>query len=161
MLGRAVNTRTALLLLLCCSRWSTALDGDARATAGAGDKAAAAAAAAAAAQASSAHECQNVLFVNFQGDQQIRFALSRDGFHYTPLLNNTVVPGFTDGNEATSLRDPYLNWDPKSQLYRMVATDGHRFGHDAQIWYWESKDLLTCACTGPAFPSIRGPRLSS
>ena len=98
------------------------------------------------------HECQNVLFVNFQGDQQIRFALSRDGFHYTPLLNNTVVPGFTDGNEVTSLRDPYLNWDPKSQLYRMVATDGHKFGHDAQIWYWESKDLLTCGCTGPAFP---------
>jgi len=137
MLGRAVNTRTALLLLvLCCSRSSTALDGYARSTVGA------------------VHECQNVLFVNFQGDQQIRFALSRDGFHYTPLLNNTVVPGFTDGNEVTSLRDPYLNWDPKSQLYRMVATDGHKFGHDAQIWYWESKDLLTCGCTGPAFPSM-------
>lgn len=148
MLGRAVNTTTALLVLvLCCSRSSTALDGDARSTVGA---------AAAARQASSAHACQNVLFVNFQGDQQIRFALSRDGFHYTPLLNNTVVPGFTDDNEVTSLRDPYLNWDPKSQLYRMVATDGHKFGHDAQIWYWESKDLLTCACTGTAFPSMYG-----
>ena len=25
----------------------------------------------------------------------------------------------------------------------MVATDGYEFGHDALIWYWETKDLLT------------------
>lgn len=85
--------------------------------------------------------CDGVFFVYFLNDQKIHFALSRDGFHFTPLLNNSAIPGL-DGDNDTSIRDPFVRWDPQSRLYRMVATDGYRFGHDATIWYWESSNLI-------------------
>ena len=94
--------------------------------------------------------CAGVFFVYFEEDQLMRFALSRDGMHFTPLLqqrcNNgkmcgSPVPDF-DGPNTTSIRDPFLRFDPRSKLYRMVATDGYRFGHDAQIWEWHSADLV-------------------
>ena len=86
--------------------------------------------------------CEGIFFVYFQDDQKIRFALSRDGFHWTALYNNAPIPGL-DGDNTTSVRDPFVNFDPVSGIYRMVATDGFKFGHDAQIWYWESSDLLS------------------
>ena len=69
----------------------------------------------------------------FLADQKIRFALSKDALHYMPLLNNSAIPDI-DGNNTTSVRDPFLRWDGQSGLYRMVATDGYKFGHDATIW---------------------------
>ena len=99
---------------------------------------------------SSAAACAGVFFVYFEEDQLMRFALSRDGMHFTPLLqqrcNNgkicgSPVPDF-DGPNTTSIRDPFLRFDPQSKLYRMVATDGYKFGHDAQIWEWHSADLV-------------------
>jgi len=62
--------------------------------------------------------CAGVFFVHFLADQKIRFALSRDGFHFTPLLNNTAVPDL-DGDGNSSIRDPFLRFDPASGLYRM------------------------------------------
>ena len=99
---------------------------------------------------SSAAACAGVFFVYFEEDQLMRFALSRDGMHFTPLLQQSCnngkicgspVPDF-DGPNTTSIRDPFLRFDPQSKLYRMVATDGYRFGHDAQIWEWHSTDLV-------------------
>ena len=62
--------------------------------------------------------CAGVFFVHFLADQKIRFALSRDGFHFTPLLNNSAVPDL-DGDGNSSIRDPFLRFDAASGLYRM------------------------------------------
>jgi hypothetical protein len=92
--------------------------------------------------AGNSSSCEGVFFVHFLGDQLMRFALSRDGLHWMPLLNNTPVPGFDGPGQNKTIRDPFVRFDPASGLYRMVATDGWRFGHDALIWYWESPDLV-------------------
>ena len=65
--------------------------------------------------------CAGVFFVHFLADQKIRFALSRDGFHFTPLLNNTAVPDL-DGDGNSSIRDPFLRFDAASGLYRMCGS---------------------------------------
>ena len=67
--------------------------------------------------------CAGVFFVHFLADQKIRFALSRDGFHFTPLLNNSAVPDL-DGDGNSSIRDPFLRFDAASGLYRMCDSPG-------------------------------------
>ena len=79
--------------------------------------------------------CAGVFFVHFLADQKIRFALSRDGFHFTPLLNNSAVPDL-DGDGNSSIRDPFLRFDAASGLYRMCDSPG----------------ALTPAAVGPSGP---------
>ena len=81
--------------------------------------------------------CAGVFFVHFLADQKIRFALSRDGFHFTPLLNNSAVPDL-DGDGNSSIRDPFLRFDAASGLYRMCDSPGGT--------------ALTPAAVGPSGP---------
>lgn len=70
------------------------------------------------------------LFAYFTGNsqygQQIRFAVSEDGYNFTALNKNRPVVSQTKGSSATSsgfARDPYIARDVNGNGYWMVATD--------------------------------------
>ena len=73
------------------------------------------------------------LFVYFKepGNQGIYFALSRDGYHYTPLNDGQPWVATTQAGEL--MRDVFLTRGPDG-IFRMVWT-----------WNWRGKTLLDAA----------------
>lgn len=79
------------------------------------------------------------LFIYFKepGSQGIYFALSRDGYHYTPL--NDGQPWVTPSVPGELMRDVFLTRGP-DHLFHMVWTWGW---HGNSLGYASSPDLLT------------------
>lgn len=86
------------------------------------------------------------LFCYFVGnepeEERIRFALSEDGYNFTPLNGNQPVITQTLGTK--SVRDPYLFRD-RDGCYRIVATDmksADGWASNHCIITWKSTDLI-------------------
>ena len=83
------------------------------------------------------------LFIYFKepGNQGIYFALSRDGYHYTPLNDGQpwLTPSRLSSQEGELMRDPFLTRGPHG-LYRLVWTWGW---HGDSMGYATSTDLVT------------------
>jgi hypothetical protein len=79
------------------------------------------------------------LFVYFKepANQGIYYALSRDGYHFTPL--NDGQPWLPPSQAGELMRDPFLTRSPNG-LYRLVWTWGW---HGNSMGYSTSTDLLT------------------
>lgn len=99
----------------------------------------------------------NYLFAYFtsnsQYGQQIRFAVSKDGYNYTPLNSNKPIVTQTKGDSPNSsgyARDPYIFKGSKDDGYYIVATDmdaspgGMHSGWtgDTCLVTWHSDDLI-------------------
>ncbi len=97
------------------------------------------------------------LYVYFQADvhikgvedQNVHFALSRDGLHWTALHQNRAILLADQGTKA--IRDPYLFYNRLTKKYTILATDLDANGKDwgryanagsLQIAVWESENLL-------------------
>ncbi len=86
------------------------------------------------------------LFAYFLGNEphqeRICFAVSEDGYHFTPLNGNTPVITQTKGKGC--VRDPYI-WKGKDGLYYIIGTDmkcieGWESNHALVVW--RSADLI-------------------
>lgn len=96
------------------------------------------------------------LFAYFTGNtkygQNVRFALSEDGYTFTALNNNepvcTQTQSTTSSTSAGYARDPYITRDPKGNGYYMVATDMDASGMhsswsgDSCVYVWHSNNLV-------------------
>ncbi len=67
------------------------------------------------------------LFVYFTGnskaEEQIRYAISRDGYHFTALNNNQPVIASGQISETGGVRDPHILRGEDGKTFYMVATD--------------------------------------
>lgn len=67
------------------------------------------------------------LFVYFTGndkkEEQIRFALSKDGYHYQALNQNQPVIDAADISETGGVRDPHILRGAGGKTFYIVATD--------------------------------------
>jgi len=99
-------------------------------------------------------EYQGYLFVHFIGEselgEQVYFAISEDGLHWTDLNAGAPVLISSVGDEG--VRDPYILRDEVSGKYYIIATDlriasGKGWGHATTqgsrcVIVWESTDLV-------------------
>lgn len=95
------------------------------------------------------------LFAYFTGNtrngQNVRFALSEDGYTFTALNNNYPVATQTKSTESSTssgyARDPYITRDPNGNGFYMVATDMDASGMhsswsgDSCVYVWHSDNL--------------------
>lgn len=88
------------------------------------------------------------LFTYFTGnsvdEQTVHFAVSADGYHFTPLKGNNAVIRQTLGTNCC--RDPYI-FKGQDGYYYIVATDMDAsanvwWGNSVSMVYWRSKDLV-------------------
>lgn len=96
------------------------------------------------------------LFAYFTGNtkygQNVRFALSEDGYTFTALNNNepvcTQTQSTTSSTSAGYARDPYITRDPNGNGFYMVATDMDASGvhsswsGDSCVYVWHSDNLV-------------------
>lgn len=94
------------------------------------------------------------LFAYFTGNtkngQNVRFALSEDGYTFTALNNNEPVLTQTQGSGTSAgyARDPYITRDPNGNGFYMVATDMDASGihsswsGDSCVYVWHSTNLV-------------------
>ncbi len=94
------------------------------------------------------------LFAYFTGNtkygQNVRFALSEDGYTFTALNNNEPVLTQTQGSGTSAgyARDPYITRDPNGNGFYMVATDMDASGihsswsGDSCVYVWHSDNLV-------------------
>lgn len=72
-------------------------------------------------------ELTGYLFTYFTGNnpdqEQLRFALSRNGYDYTPLLNSNPVVDLTGIGRFSCIRDPHILRGEKDGMFYMVGTD--------------------------------------
>ncbi len=87
------------------------------------------------------------LFAYFVGNapeqERIYFALSRDGYHFSPLNNNNPVVISQSGTKC--VRDPYI-FKGHDGAYYMVATDMRSelgWSSNRDLISWRSEDLVT------------------
>jgi hypothetical protein len=105
------------------------------------------------AAAASASGCDESLLFAFFTSEQLFYALSEDGLHWTTLNGGEPVMSAV---APASIRDPYLHATPGGG-YRLVSTDGQGFGNTPNILTWSSVDLITFSpmqevpVMGPAF----------
>ncbi|WLV78116.1 glycoside hydrolase family 43 protein [Lacticaseibacillus parahuelsenbergensis] len=108
----------------------------------------------------------------YQNGEQIYFALSRDGLHFTALHDNTPV--ITNQLGTHGARDPFL-FRTQAGDYVLLATDLRMYGHTEpgawtraevagsdQLLVWHSKDLVTwdqgeSVTLGPHFGCVWAP----
>lgn len=87
------------------------------------------------------------LFAYFTGNsttqQRIHFAVSKDGYHFTPLNNNEEIITQTKG--TLNCRDPYI-FKGQDGYYYMIATDMDCntgwWGNSTSMVIWRSADLI-------------------
>jgi arabinoxylan arabinofuranohydrolase len=69
----------------------------------------------------------NYLFAYFTGnsksDEAIRFALSKDGYHYTALNSNQPIISSAEISSTGGVRDPHILRGEDGKTFYMVATD--------------------------------------
>lgn len=105
----------------------------------------------------SAHAAKLWVFAYFKepGTQGIYLALSRDGYHYTPL--NDGQPWITPAEPGELMRDVFITRNPTGPGFRMVWTWGWKGN---SVGYADSPDLLHWSPQRKlpimsAFPGIR------
>lgn len=81
---------------------------------------------------------------NKQSQQSVRFAVSKDGYNYTPLNSNNAVITQTLGRKYC--RDPYI-FKGQDGYYYLVCTDMDAsgnvwWGNSNSMVFWRSKDLV-------------------
>lgn len=100
------------------------------------------------------------LFTYFTGNsaigEQIRFALSNDGLHYTPLNNGDPVINSSDIALKKSVRDPHILRGEDGQSFYMVVTDmksNEGWSSNRGIVLLKSTDLVNWTSSTVNFPS--------
>lgn len=81
---------------------------------------------------------------NAQSEQRVRFAVSEDGYHFTPLGGNNPVITQTLG--TLNCRDPYI-FKGQDNYYYLIATDmdastNQWWGNSNTMVIWRSSDLV-------------------
>lgn len=81
---------------------------------------------------------------NAQSEQRIRFAVSEDGYNFTPLNGNNEVITQTKG--TLNCRDPYI-FKGQDSSYYLIATDmdastNQWWGNSNTMVLWRSADLV-------------------
>ncbi len=92
------------------------------------------------------------LFAYFEGSgdnmqqEQLRFAVSKDGFNWTALNNNQPIVASSEISQTGGVRDPYIMRKADNSGYYMVATDmfTHKngWGYNPGMVLMKSDDLL-------------------
>jgi arabinoxylan arabinofuranohydrolase len=90
------------------------------------------------------------LFAYFTGngedEEQIRFALSTDGFHYIALHNDKPILSSASIASSGGVRDPHLLRSADGKMFYMVATDMHvarnGWGPNYAMVLMKSPDLI-------------------
>lgn len=82
---------------------------------------------------------------NGQEEQRIRFAVSDDGYNFSPLKGNAPIITQTKG--TLSCRDPYI-FKGEDGYYYLIATDmdastNEWWGNSKTMVLWRSRDLVT------------------
>jgi hypothetical protein len=100
------------------------------------------------------------LFVYFTGnaqtEEQIRFALSNDGYNYTPLNNGNPVIGSDTISIKKAVRDPHILRCIDGQTFYMVATDmksSEGWSSNRGIVMLKSTDLVNWTHSTVNFPT--------
>ncbi|EMI45685.1 endo-1,4-beta-xylanase [Rhodopirellula sp. SWK7] len=79
--------------------------------------------------AQSERDCSAYLFAYFigngPGEEQIRFALSDDGYHFEALNNNDAVIDSSEISTSGGVRDPHVLRGVDGETFYMVVTDLH------------------------------------
>ena len=83
---------------------------------------------------------------------QTRFALSRDGLKFTPLVENGAIQELRHTND-TAVLDPFLHQENSS--FHMVTSNGG--GSSSDMLYWHSPDAVKWSAqqTVPLMGSLR------
>ncbi len=81
---------------------------------------------------------------NARSEQTIHFAVSKDGYNYTPLNSNNAVITQTLGRQCC--RDPYI-FKGQDDYYYIIATDmdastNQWWGNSNTMVLWRSRDLV-------------------
>ncbi len=92
------------------------------------------------------------LFAYFEGSgdktkqEQLRFAVSEDGFNWTALNNNEPIIASSEISETGGVRDPYITRKVDNSGYYIVATDMYTikngWGSNPGITMMKSDDLI-------------------
>lgn len=92
------------------------------------------------------------LFAYFEGSgdpmqqEQLRYAISKDGFNWTALNNNQPIVASSAISQTGGIRDPYIMRKADNNGYYLVATDmfTHKngWGSNPGIVMLKSKDLI-------------------
>jgi len=89
------------------------------------------------------------LFVYFTGnnkkEEQIRFALSNDGYHYRALNGDQPIINATEISESGGVRDPHILRGADGKTFYMVATDmvsAKGWNSNRAMVLLKSKDLI-------------------
>lgn len=89
------------------------------------------------------------LFVYFTGnaksDEAIRFAVSKDGYHFIALRDNKAILGSDTISETGGIRDPHILRSTDGKTFYMVATDmisAKGWDSNRGLVLMKSKDLI-------------------
>lgn len=101
------------------------------------------------------------LFVYFTNNspegEQLRFAVSRDGFHYTPLNNGKRVVDLDNVARWKCIRDPHILRGEDGKSFYIVATDmksSAGWSSNDGIIMMKSKDLVHWQSRAVDFPTV-------
>ncbi|WP_413669047.1 family 43 glycosylhydrolase [Mucilaginibacter sp. Mucisp86] len=85
-------------------------------------------------------------FTGSEGGEEIRFALSNDGYHFRALNNNRPVLNSADISATGGVRDPHIMRAADGKTFYMVATDmnteKYGWGPDYSMVLLKSTDLV-------------------
>lgn len=102
----------------------------------------------------------NYLFAYFTGNaqeqEQIRFALSTDGYNYTPLNNGNAIIASDTISLKKAVRDPHILRGEDGQTFYMVVTDmksGEGWDSNDGLVLMKSTDLVHWTHTAIDFPN--------
>ena len=93
---------------------------------------------------------------NNQSDEQIRFALSNDGYNYVPLNNGNAVIGSDSISLKKAVRDPHIMRAQDGKTFYMVATDmksAEGWNSNRGIVMLKSTDLIHWSHSTVNFPT--------
>lgn len=99
------------------------------------------------------------LFAYFSGNsasqEQIRFAVSRDGYNYTPLNNGNPVIGSDSIALTSSVRDPHILRGKNGEFYMVVTDMRSSLGWSSNdgLVLLKSNDLINWTHTTIDFPT--------
>jgi hypothetical protein len=101
------------------------------------------------------------LFIYFKepGNQGIYFALSRDGYHYTPL--NDGQPWVASSHSGEIMRDVFLTRGPDGRFQMVWTWDwhGNTLGHASSpdLLTWSAQDEIPIMADFPATNNVWAP----
>lgn len=93
---------------------------------------------------------------NAQSQEQIRFAISYDGFNYTPLNNGNPIINSADIANKKAVRDPHILRGNDGKTFYMVVTDmksSEGWSSNRGIVLLKSTDLVNWSHSAIHFPT--------